>query len=138
MLYQLHGASTETPAMPGGRPSVRFLIVWHALVAGMLFVVADARVAGVAFWHDRYQECLASTWLIGAYVAIALVSIGAAARGRPMRLSTVVATSLSIFALAFFALLLLAPDPPYSRSLLIMLSCVAGALVLGAALPTRW
>ncbi len=125
-------------AMPHGRPSIRFLLVWHALVAGLLFVVTDMRTEGTGFWHGRHEDFLAGAWLIGAYVAVALISIVAAARGKPLRLSIVVTTSLSIFALAYFALLLLAPEPPYSRALLLSLSFVAGALVLGTALPARW
>jgi cytochrome c2 len=123
--------------MPGGRPSVRFLILWHALVAGLLFVVADLRVIGTAFWNSRYEEFLASTCLIGAYLAVALVSVVAAARGKPLSPSALIATSLSLFCLAFLALLLLAPLPPYSRALLISLVLVAWALAPGGALAAR-
>ena len=123
--------------MPGGRPSARFLILWHVLVAGLLFVVADLRVLGTAFWNSRYEEFLASTCLIGAYLAVALVSVVAAARGKPLSLSALIATSLSLFGLAFLALLLLAPLPPYSRALLISLVLVAWALAPGGALGAR-
>ena len=124
--------------MPAERPSVRFLVIWHLLVAGVLCAIADLRVAGPAFWHGRGEELLATLCLIGAYGAVALVSIVAAARGRPMRLSSVVATSLSVFALAFFVLLLKAPHPPYSRALLISLTLVGLALFLGVLLTGRW
>src|SRR5882757_7150179 len=98
--------------MPDGRPAVRFLILWHVLVAGLLFAVADLRVLGTAFWNNRYEEFLASACLIGAYLAVALVSVIAAARGKPLRLSALIAISLSLFGLVFLALLLLAPLPP--------------------------
>jgi len=83
------------------------------LVAGLLFVVADERVTGTAFWNGRREEFLASLFLVGAYLVTALISIIAAARGKPLKPATVVATSLSVFGLAFFLLLVVARPPPY-------------------------
>jgi aldose sugar dehydrogenase len=117
--------------MNNRRPSVGFLIVWHSLVEALLFVVADLRVPGPGFWSFRTEELLASSLLLGAYLLTALVSIVAAAIGRPLRFSTVATTSASAFGAVFFALLLLASTPPYSRALLIIV--VAAALALAAA-----
>jgi cytochrome c2 len=119
------------------KPAVRFLILWHVLVAGLLVVMADLRGVGRAFWGFRREELLASFVLIGAYVLVALLSIAAAARGRPFRLTTLVAATLSIFGLAFLTLLLLAPQPPYSRALIISLVIIALALMPAAALIRR-
>jgi aldose sugar dehydrogenase len=117
--------------MTDRRPSVGFLVLWHALVAALLFAVADLRVPGPGFWNGRNEELLASLFLLGAYLVTALVSIGAAAAGRPLRLVTVAITSFAAFGVACFALLLIAPTPPYSRALLLIV--VAAALVLAAA-----
>ncbi len=124
--------------MADRRPSVRFLFAWHALVAGLLFALADLRTVGIGLGNGRKQEFLASVLLIGAYLITALVSIIAAARGRPLRLSTVIAATLSVFAAAFLALLLMAPTPPYSRALI--LCVVAAAFVFAAAstVPDRF
>src|SRR5579862_7852459 len=123
------------------KASVQFLIVWHALVAGLLIVMADLRAVGRGFWGIRREEILASSVLLGAYVAVALISILAAARGRSLRLSTLIATTLSVFAVAFLVLLLFAPEPPYSRALLLTLLIMAFALLpasgLSRQLP-RW
>jgi cytochrome c2 len=123
------------------RPSVGFLILWHALVAGLIAVIADLRVSGVGFWSNTREEFLAGSYVLGAYLVVALVSIVAAARGKPLRLATIIATTLSIFGLAFLGLLMLAPEPPYSRALLLSLLIIAFALVPGSALPAsarRW
>jgi cytochrome c2 len=119
------------------RPSVGFLIVWHSLVEALLFVVADLRVAGPGFWSDRPEEFLASVSLLGAYLAMALVSIVAAAVGRPLRFVTVAIISASTFGVALFALLLLAPTPPYSRALLIVLVALGVVLATASALAQR-
>jgi cytochrome c2 len=123
------------------KASVQFLIVWHALVAGLLIVMADLRAVGRGFWGIRREEIFASSVLLGAYVAVALISILAAARGRSLRLSTLIATTLSVFGLAFLVLLLFAPEPPYSRALLLTLLIMAFALLpasgLSRQLP-RW
>src|SRR5690349_21570045 len=124
-----------------GRPSVRFLVLWHLLVAGLIAVVADLLVTGVGFWSDRRQELLVSSYALGAYAVIAVISIIASARGRPLRLATVIGTSLSLFALVFLALLLVAPDPPYSRALIVALVIIAVALAPGVTLRAplrRW
>jgi aldose sugar dehydrogenase len=124
--------------MSDRRPSVGSLFAWHALVLALLFTVADLRVNGVGFWSSRPEEFIASLLLLGAYLLTALISIAAAAVARPLRWSTVVATSLSVFGLAFLALLVLPATPllvqsnaPYSRALL--LSMVAAGLVLAVA-----
>ncbi len=117
--------------MTDRRPSVGFLFFWHVLVAALLFGVADLRVVGTGFWSSRREEFLASLFLLSAYLLTAAVSIVAAAVGRPLRLSTVAATSFSTFGVASFLLLLLPSAPPYSRALL--LCVVAAALALAAA-----
>ena len=113
------------------RPSVGFLVLWHALVVALLFTIADLRVPGPGFWSFRRDELFASLLLLAAYLATALVSIVAAAVGRPLRFATVAITSFAAFGAACFALLLVASSPPYSRALL--LSVVVAALVLTAA-----
>ena len=119
-------------------PSVRIVVLWHALVAGLLFVVADERVTGTAFWNGRREELLASLFLVGAYLVTALISIIAAARGKPLKPATVVATSLSVFGLAFFLLLVVARPPPYSRALLTSLVAVAFVSILASAVLGRF
>src|SRR5262249_55392709 len=119
------------------RPTVGFLILWHALVAGLLAVIADMRVVGFMFWSDRVEEFLVSAVLLGAYALVAVITIIAAARGRPMRLSTIITTSLCIFGLAFLGLLLFAPKPLYSRALILSLGIVGFVLLPGAVLPAR-
>jgi cytochrome c2 len=113
------------------RRPVGFLLAWHALVAAVLFVVADMRVVGRGFWNSRREELLVSVLLIGAYVLTALMSIIAAARGRPLRPTTMVAVSMSIFGAAFLTLLLVEHPPAYSRALLLYVLAVA--FVLGSA-----
>ena len=126
--------------MTDGRPSVGFLTLWHALVVALLFLFADLRVPGPGFWSGRNDELVASLFLLGAYLATALVTITVAAVGRPLRLSTVAITSLATFGVAFFGLLLVASTPPYSRALL--LSVVVAAFVLATvsvwAVRARW
>ena len=113
------------------RPSLRFLLFWHTLVAGLLFLVADLRVPDTGFWSARTEEYVATVFLLGAYVLTALTSIVACVINRPMRLSMIVATSLAIFGAAFFLLLMAPSVPPYSRALLIAM--FGAALVLAAA-----
>jgi cytochrome c2 len=113
------------------RPSLGFLVLWHALVTALLFAVADLRVPGPGFWSFRGEELYASLFLLGAYGVVALISIVAAAVGRPLRLATVAITSFATLGAACFALLLIASNPPYSRALL--LSVFVGALVLATA-----
>jgi cytochrome c2 len=117
--------------MSNRKTPVGFLLVWHALAAAVLFVVADMRVVGRGFWSSRREELLVSVLLIGAYLLTALVSIITAARGRPMRLSTVLVASTSIFGAAFLTLLLVGHPPTYSRALLLCMLTVA--VVLGCA-----
>jgi hypothetical protein len=119
------------------RPSVGFLFVWHALVMASLFAVADLRVAGMGFWSFRREEFLASLFLLGAYLVTALVSIVAAAVGRPLRLSTVAVTSLSTFGVAFFLLLFGPSTPPYSRALLLLMVAAALTLATASVLASR-
>ncbi len=124
--------------MSNRRPPVGLLLVWHVLVAAVLYVVADMRVPGNGIWNSRREEFLASVLLIGAYLVVALVSIVAAARGRPMRLSTVVAASMSIFGAAFLALLLVGHPPAYSRALLLCMLAVAFVLGSASAVADRF
>lgn len=123
------------------RPSARFLILWHLLVLSLIAIVADIGVIGVGFWSNRREELLVSAFILGAYALMALVTIVAAARGRPMRLATIVLATLSVFGVAFFALLIVSPHPPYSRAVLLSLSFIALILILGASLRgsmRRW
>jgi cytochrome c2 len=101
------------------------------LVAALLFTIADLRVPGPGFWNARPEEFLASLFLLGAYFATAIVSIAAAAIGKPLRLSTVAITSFAAFGAASFVLLLVPSVPPYSRALL--LSVVVAAIALAGA-----
>ena len=117
--------------MTDRRASVGFLLLWHALVAALLFALADLRVPGPGFWSFRREEFLASLFLLGAYLVTALASIAAAALDRPWRLVTVAGTSLAAFGAACFGLLLMASSPPYSRALL--LSVIVAGLFLATA-----
>ena len=123
--------------MTDRRPSVGFLVVWHALVGALLFTVADLQVAGTGFWSARPEEFLASLFLLGTYLVIASASIAAAAVGKPLRLSTVAGISLSAFGATFFALLMLASTPPYSRALLLCVVVAAFALATASVLAER-
>ncbi|HUO68838.1 MAG TPA: PQQ-dependent sugar dehydrogenase [Gammaproteobacteria bacterium] len=123
--------------MTDRRPSVGFLVLWHTLVAALLFAVADLRVPGPGFWSFRKEELYASLFLLGAYLVVALVSIVAAAIGRPLRFATVAITSFASFGAACFALLLVASNPPYSRALLLSVFVAALVLATASALAAR-
>src|SRR5579872_3739333 len=115
--------------------SARLLILWHVLVAGLLVVMVDLRAVRRGFLGGlRPEEVMAGGILLAAYVLVAALAITAAARGRPLRVRTLIAAVMSIFGLACLALLLAAPQPPYSRALIISFVIVVFALVPASAL----